>query len=238
MAKRSTKEPKGATSSTTLSATIVARSDFLIASPRANDRAMLSSTGPLMAFQASLRSIQPARSRMQSVPSATVTRRFGCCAASVIVLTSKASVNHKRTEPRGAPACCVAVSPARATLETGCSSPSGSSLLPATSTYNVPAAALIKPTLVMSNMPMAKLGSCFDAAPAATRLVLEPMSVMVPPSIVANESGISSCFDETPRAAPHSIRMGIIIAQTGVLFRNAEIARTGSIMRRTVMKRP
>mmetsp|Transcript_1344 Transcript_1344/g.2893 ORF Transcript_1344/g.2893 Transcript_1344/m.2893 type:complete len:215 (-) Transcript_1344:141-785(-) len=90
----------------------------------------------------------------------------------------------------------------------------------------------------MSNIPMEKLGSCFEAAPAATRLVLEPISVIVPPSIVANDSGISSCLDDTPRAAPHSTRTGKSIAQTGVLLRKAEMARTGSSMRKSVITRP
>ena len=57
------------------------------------------------------------------------------------------------------------------------------------------------------------------AALAATRLVDEPIILRVPPSIVANESGISSALDETPMLDPQLARIGIIIAQTWVRLR-------------------
>ena len=57
--------------------------------------------------------------------------------------------------------------------------------------------------------------------------VEEPIIVSVPPNIVANDNGISKAPGVTPTEPAHSLRIGIIIAQTGVLFINAEMIATG-----------
>ena len=68
--------------------------------------------------------------------------------------------------------------------------------------------------------------------------VEEPIIVSVPPNIVANDNGISKAPGVTPTEPAHSLRIGIIIAQTGVLFINADMQQTAIVMRRTAASYP
>ena len=58
--------------------------------------------------------------------------------------------------------------------------------------------------------------------PSTTRLVLVPMRVVMPPRIDMKESGMRSCDGETLNFAPHRVSIGINMATTGVLLRNAD----------------
>jgi hypothetical protein len=65
--------------------------------------------------------------------------------------------------------------------------------------------------------------------PSTTRLVLVPINVHVPPKMDANDKGIMSCEFGIPTRRDHFCRMGIMIATTGVLFRNALTKATGIV---------
>ena len=58
------------------------------------------------------------------------------------------------------------------------------------------------------------------------------MRVHVPPRMDAKERGMKSCDGAMPHFFDHFWRMGIMMATTGVLLRNAETKATGT-MRRT-----
>mmetsp|Transcript_44450 Transcript_44450/g.110622 ORF Transcript_44450/g.110622 Transcript_44450/m.110622 type:complete len:317 (-) Transcript_44450:140-1090(-) len=221
--------PYGATSLTILPAAMDASCDLSMAVPRAKESAIERRTGPLIAAHASRTLRQPVRSSTQRQPSAASSSAFGFCAASAIVAASSPSASHSRPSPLGARAG--AAPPAGGGLaSTGPPAP-GRRRGAKRSMYAVPAAALISPTAVMSKTPIAKEGSCASAAVRATRLVDEPISVIVPPSIVANESGMSIPLAGRPSDAVHCARIGIIIAQTGVLFMKAEIPIVASSIR-------
>jgi hypothetical protein len=63
-------------------------------------------------------------------------------------------------------------------------------------------------------------------------LVEVPMSVMVPPSTAAYDSGMSNFFAGTPERLLQDSRMGMSSDTTGVLFRKADRMMQG-IMTRT-----
>ena len=59
--------------------------------------------------------------------------------------------------------------------------------------------------------------------------MLVPIKVHVPPKIDENESGMKSCAGEILHFRHHFWTIGIIIATTGVLFKNAETMAMGII---------
>mmetsp|Transcript_1588 Transcript_1588/g.6643 ORF Transcript_1588/g.6643 Transcript_1588/m.6643 type:complete len:209 (-) Transcript_1588:259-885(-) len=65
--------------------------------------------------------------------------------------------------------------------------------------------------------------------PNTTRLVEVPMSVHVPPNMLANDSGIITCSFGMWMFSAHRWTMGIITATTGVLLRNPETSAMGTI---------
>mmetsp|Transcript_32659 Transcript_32659/g.85820 ORF Transcript_32659/g.85820 Transcript_32659/m.85820 type:complete len:235 (-) Transcript_32659:570-1274(-) len=233
MAKRSASSPYGATTSTMPPATIDASEDFLIASPRANERAIERSTGPLTAPHASLSVMHPSRTSTQRQPSAIGSRAFGACAATVIVMLIRPRVAQRRAVPRGGGALLMVPDLALAGGAEG--GPPGKSLRPNATMYAVPASAFTAPMPEMSKTFIEKLGSWSEAALAATRLVDEPIIERVPPSIVANDSGMSSCDALRPSDADQLWTIGMSIAQTGVLFMNAEMAMVARTRRSTAI---
>mmetsp|Transcript_29209 Transcript_29209/g.93840 ORF Transcript_29209/g.93840 Transcript_29209/m.93840 type:complete len:222 (+) Transcript_29209:547-1212(+) len=210
-----------------------------MALPSAKERAIERSTGPLTAAHASERSMQPSRISTHSAERAVGTRSGGEAAATHIVPVRTPRVSHSRATPRGGAATADGAEDGAACGARGALFPSGSSEPPAATMYAAPAAALTSPTGVMPSMPIGEVGSCLRAASAATRLVDEPMRVMVPPSIVAKERGIISCLGATAgeREAAHERATGMSIAQTGVLFSTAESSIVGSTRRSTAARR-
>ena len=84
-----------------------------------------------------------------------------------------------------------------------------------------------------SNMPMGRAsGYLSRIMPSTTRLVDVPIRVHVPPRMDAKDRGMNSCDGEMPHFFDHFCRIGIMMATTGVLLRNAETNATGT-MRRT-----
>ena len=67
--------------------------------------------------------------------------------------------------------------------------------------------------------------------PSTTRFVDVPISVHVPPRMDAKDSGMKSCALCTPILCAHFCNIGIMIATTGVLFRNAETNAMGTMRR-------
>lgn len=192
------------------------------------------------AAQASLSPMQPVRTKMHRQPRATTRSWSGRCDAIVIVVASSARAAHIRTLPRGGGAAATAFTgggPASISFSSAAVG-GGSSRRAATIMYAAPAAALISPTLEMSNMFITNDGSWLRAAPAATMLVDDPMSESVPPSIVANESGMSSEGAGTLSERAQSRTIGIIIAHTGVLFMKAEITIVGTSIRSSAAPYP
>ena len=184
--------------------------------------------------------MQPVRTKMHRQPRATTRSWSGRCDAIVIVVASSARAAHIRTLPRGGGAAATAFTgggPASISFSSAAVG-GGSSRRAATIIYAAPAAALISPTLEMSNMFITNDGSWLRAAPAATMLVDDPMSESVPPSIVANESGMSSEGAGTLSERAQSRTIGIIIAHTGVLFMKAEITIVGTSIRSSAAPYP
>ena len=184
--------------------------------------------------------MQPVRTKMHRQPRATTRSWSGRCDAIVIVVASSARAAHIRTLPRGGGAAATAFTgggPASISFSSAAVG-GGSSRRAATIMYAAPAAALISPTLEMSNMFITNDGSWLRAAPAATMLVDEPMRESVPPSIVANESGMSSEGAGTLSERAQSRTIGIIIAHTGVLFMKAEITIVGTSIRSSAAPYP
>ena len=76
-------------------------------------------------------------------------------------------------------------------------------------------------------------------APAANRLVLDPILVMLPPSMAAKLSGIITIAALLPSFSASAARIGMKITTTGVLFMIAEISittmRQATITRRGVL---
>mmetsp|Transcript_29976 Transcript_29976/g.71301 ORF Transcript_29976/g.71301 Transcript_29976/m.71301 type:complete len:253 (+) Transcript_29976:2807-3565(+) len=102
-------------------------------------------------------------------------------------------------------------------------------------TYDIPMNNIGTPYSPKSKRPMAMSGLSpyrSSISPATTRFVLVPIRVHVPPSIEANDNGISSCDGAIPTFFPHFWTIGIMITTTGVLFKKAEIIAIG-IMRRS-----
>ncbi len=62
--------------------------------------------------------------------------------------------------------------------------------------------------------------------PETSRLVLEPISVVMPPRIAANDSDISSFDEGWPSRSASACMIGIKITTTGVLLRNPLTTRT------------
>src|SRR3546814_4467817 len=91
----------------------------------------------------------------------------------------------------------------------------------------MPAAAMIKPAPVISNMPNGA-SPALRATPSTRMLVEVPIIVSVPPRIVAYDSGISSFEGVVPARLAREIATGVRIATTGVLFRQAEITSARS----------
>ena len=60
-----------------------------------------------------------------------------------------------------------------------------------------------------------------DATPAASKLVDEPISVVMPPRIVMNDSGIIALAGAKPRCAASTVSTGMKMTTTGVLLRIA-----------------
>ena len=58
-----------------------------------------------------------------------------------------------------------------------------------------------------------------------------PIRVQVPPRILANDNGIINCEFGMFTRLLHFCKIGIMIATTGVLFRNALTNATGTINR-------
>ena len=94
-------------------------------------------------------------------------------------------------------------------------------------TAPMPTTATGTPTALISKKP---IGSRPASAicPATTRLVDVPISVAMPPSSAANDSGISSLLTDTCRRSAHDEICGISIATIGVLFRNADDTAVGA----------
>eukprot|EP00967_Tisochrysis_lutea_P091761 scaffold132019_cov34-Tisochrysis_lutea.AAC.3 len=69
--------------------------------PRAKESAIERRTGPLTAFHASDKSMQPHRSNTQRALRAVGTKRDGAEAATVIVAVNTPRVSHSRKDPRG-----------------------------------------------------------------------------------------------------------------------------------------
>ena len=67
--------------------------------------------------------------------------------------------------------------------------------------------------------------------PSTTRLVEVPISVQVPPRMLANDRGIISCELGMFTRRLHFCRMGIMMATTGVLLRKALTNATGTMSR-------
>ena len=108
---------------------------------------------------------------------------------------------------------------------------SGSSFGPRRITNSVPKTAQGTPSHAISKIPSVPRLVSRSTRPLTTRFVLVPMSVHVPPKIAAYESGSISFDGARPSLRDQSRTAGIIIATTGVLFRNALKPMTGSMMR-------
>ena len=110
--------------------------------------------------------------------------------------------------------------------------PPGSKNGDATRMYAIPDMATGTPYMESVNMPMGSTsGYRSRIIPSTTRFVLVPISVHVPPRIEAKERGMKSCEFGMPHLRLHFCKMGIMMATTGVLFRNAETMATGTIRR-------
>jgi hypothetical protein len=83
-----------------------------------------------------------------------------------------------------------------------------------------------------SNSPIARsFGYRSRRIPSTTKFVDVPMSVHVPPKIELNDNGMNNCADEILHFLLHFCTMGIMIATTGVLFKNALTTAIGTINR-------
>lgn len=67
--------------------------------------------------------------------------------------------------------------------------------------------------------------------PFNTKLVEVPITVIIPPKIVAKDSGIKNLEEELHVLSAQSFTYGIIKATIGVLFKNAEMGDTVVINR-------
>ena len=77
------------------------------------------------------------------------------------------------------------------------------------------------PISVRSNSPRPGTPAA-SISPATSRFVLVPMSVVMPPTMEAYESGIISFDGDTPALSHQACTRGISIATSGVLLRKAE----------------
>mmetsp|Transcript_20775 Transcript_20775/g.67247 ORF Transcript_20775/g.67247 Transcript_20775/m.67247 type:complete len:341 (-) Transcript_20775:46-1068(-) len=91
------------------------------------------------------------------------------------------------------------------------------------------------PAIDMENMVKGWSGASgsFSICELSTRLVEVPMSVHMPPSMEANESGIRSAWTDRPLRAAQPSQTERSMATMGVLFRKADATATGMHSRRT-----
>ena len=85
------------------------------------------------------------------------------------------------------------------------------------------------PTLPNSNIPN-PLYPASKIIPSTTKLVEVPISVHIPPNMVAYEIGIKNLVAGIQTDSAHRLTIGAKITTTGVLFKKAETKEiTGSI---------
>ena len=110
--------------------------------------------------------------------------------------------------------------------------PPGSNAGAAMSMYANPLSNTGTPNFDSSNNPSARsLGYRSRRMPSTTKFVDVPISVHVPPKIELNDSGMNNCADEILHFRDHFCTIGIMIATTGVLFKNALTTAIGTINR-------
>mmetsp|Transcript_8080 Transcript_8080/g.34334 ORF Transcript_8080/g.34334 Transcript_8080/m.34334 type:complete len:229 (-) Transcript_8080:477-1163(-) len=98
--------------------------------------------------------------------------------------------------------------------------------------YAIPLSATGTPYTESANRPIGcTSGYRSRIMPSTTRLVDVPISVHVPPNMLANDRGIISCELGMFTRRLHFCRMGIMMATTGVLLRNALTNATGTMSR-------
>mmetsp|Transcript_6925 Transcript_6925/g.25230 ORF Transcript_6925/g.25230 Transcript_6925/m.25230 type:complete len:271 (+) Transcript_6925:668-1480(+) len=108
--------------------------------------------------------------------------------------------------------------------------PPGNNTGAATSMYAMPLNSTGTPNLLSSNNPNARSsGYRSRRMPSTTKFVDVPINVHVPPRMLANDNGINNCAGEILHFLAHFCTIGIIIATTGVLFRNALTHAIGTI---------
>ena len=94
----------------------------------------------------------------------------------------------------------------------------------------IPTIATGTPIALISKKPIGSRPAS-TICPATTRLVDVPISVAMPPSSAANDSGISSLLTDTWRRSAHELICGMSIATIGVLLRNADDSAVGGSTR-------
>ncbi len=87
------------------------------------------------------------------------------------------------------------------------------------------------PTHASSNMVSPLSGLCSTSLLFTTMVVLVPIRVHIPPRMAAKLSGMNRWLTEMRCLRDQSLRIGIINATTGVLFRNALNSAAGTIVR-------
>ena len=113
---------------------------------------------------------------------------------------------------------------------------SGSSRLDAKIMYATPITVAGKPTQIGAKKPRV-LPVSFVYSPLTRRFVLVPISVHIPPRIVAYDKGNKSRLLLPGIRLLRSPTTGSIAATTGVLFRNALTAATGTSNRSWASRR-
>ena len=98
----------------------------------------------------------------------------------------------------------------------------------------MPITAITSPGMVISNIPNPGRPWAWET-PSTRRLVEVPISVQVPPRMLANDSGISSFDGANPRVWETEIITGVRMTTTGVLFMNAEIRATRVVITATAI---
>ena len=128
------------------------------------------------------------------------------------------------------------------TVSAGVSRRSGSRNFENRSIYTVQKMAIGRPIYANSNMerPRTPLSGCkaasSSAIPCTTRLVEVPMSVHIPPTMVAYESGMSNLVAGCFIFSAQRLSMGAKITTTGVLLRKAEMNEMVGSMRSCTLR--
>ena len=108
---------------------------------------------------------------------------------------------------------------------------------PAKDMYAVPSSATGTPYSAGPKRPiLSSPGNSSSYRAATIRFVDVPMSVHMPPSIEAKESGMSSLDGEMPRPSDHSATSGMSAATIGVLLMKAESTMTGRHSQSSAMR--